>query len=140
MVLNFILSLYLVKIALIYRSALNQTATSGKAPPGVLTILHPCPFHSCRPVSQAPLIFSDTSVAACWPRRPLARQPLAAARHFCLAHADYECIMLPMLGADYCCLAAAPWTIMVIICRLDRYGCALNQSDRLRLGHNFQST
>ena len=40
--LTFLLGLYLGKTAAIYCSALNLTATSEKAPPRILTILHPC--------------------------------------------------------------------------------------------------
>ena len=42
-VLTLILGLYLGKTDAIYRFTLNSMATSGKAPPRVSTILHPCP-------------------------------------------------------------------------------------------------
>ena len=48
-VLTFIFGLYLSKTDVIYRSALNSTVISGKAPPRVPTILHLCPtlpYHS----------------------------------------------------------------------------------------------
>ena len=43
-VLTFILDLYLCKTAVIHHSLWNERPTSGKAPPRVSTILHPCAF------------------------------------------------------------------------------------------------
>ena len=55
---TFILGLYLCKTAVIHHFALNWPVTSGKAPPRVSTILHPCTklYKVCAP---------DATAAAC---------------------------------------------------------------------------
>ena len=68
-VLTLILGLYLGKTDAIYRFTLNSMATSGKAPPRVSTILHPC-----------------LRVCSCFPPQPLALQKFTPT--FCTGNDD----------------------------------------------------